>query len=115
MRFLAVIAMLLAFVPAASAEVSISIGLDSYDVSMRTLRYECDDGQAFLVQYITSETNALALLPVEGDRRVFVNVVSASGARYMSGQYEWWTAGEHATLSDLIKDKPLLQCKSPSE
>jgi membrane-bound inhibitor of C-type lysozyme len=35
---------------------------------------------------------------------VFVNVMYGSGAKYVSGQYEFWTKGSDATLTDLMAE-----------
>ena len=32
---------------------------------------------------------------------VFVDVLSGSGARYVAGQFEWFTKGSDATFSDV--------------
>ncbi|WBU62612.1 MliC family protein [Paracoccus aerodenitrificans] len=115
MRFVSIIAISVAFAPAASADVSFSLDFGSEDMTMGTLEYECGEEQPFDVHYLTSETDVLALVPVDGIHRIFVNVVSASGARYVSGQYEWWTKGENATLTDMIEDESLLDCTSNSQ
>ncbi|WP_418595689.1 MliC family protein [Ponticoccus sp. (in: a-proteobacteria)] len=110
MRFGSILAISLACASAASAEVSVTLNLGSEDMTMHTQGYTCDAAQPFDVQYLTSDSDALALVPVDGVRRIFVNVVSASGARYVSGQYEWWTKGETATLGDVMQDDALLHC-----
>ena len=89
----------------AFAQATLSIPLQTgADSSIVSTRYSCDGGEAFPVQYINTDTNNLALLPVDGEDRVFVNVISGSGARYVSGQYEWWSKGETATLSNEMED-----------
>lgn len=115
MRFVSSIAITVALASAASADVSFSLGFDTEDMAIRTIEYECDKGQPFVVHYFTSESDVLALVPVDEDHRVFVNVVSASGARYVSGRYEWWTKGENVTLTDTIKEESLLQCTPNNE
>ncbi len=105
------VALAVAFVPAVvSADVTFSIGLDVEDAEVTTLTYECGDADPFPVHYLNSDSNVLALVPVDGDHRVFVNVVSGSGARYVAGQYEWWTQGENATLTNVIEDTRLREC-----
>ena len=112
MRFVSGIALSAAFASVASAEVSFSLGFDPDEMTMRTLVYECGEEQTFAVHYLNSETNVLALVPVDGAHRLFVNAVSASGVRYVSGLYEWWTKGETARLTDVVEDKSLLECKT---
>lgn len=63
--------------------------------------YQCDGiDEPMTVQYINAHPTFLAIVPVEGEELLFVNVVSASGARYVSGQYEWWTQGNDAQFTD---------------
>ncbi|MBK4217076.1 MliC family protein [Paracoccus caeni] len=89
----------------AFAEATLSLSLKTgAEGGIVSASYSCDGGAAFPVQYINSETNNLALLPIDGEERVFVNVISGSGARYVSGQYEWWSKGETATLRDEMAD-----------
>ncbi|HEV7275276.1 MAG TPA: MliC family protein [Devosiaceae bacterium] len=66
------------------------------------IRYECDGIEPFAVDYVNAAPTFLAILPIEGERLLFVNVIAASGARYVSGQYEWWTRGSEATLTDAM-------------
>lgn len=114
MRSAAVLAILAVFSPAVSAAVSLSIDLD-LEAAATTLSYECGDGERFAVHYFNSDTDVLALVPVDGDHRVFVNVVSASGARYVAGRYEWWTKGGNATLTDVIEDTTRRECVTRSQ
>ncbi|KUY94711.1 MULTISPECIES: MliC family protein [unclassified Burkholderia] len=54
---------------------------------------------------------SFALVPVNGQRLLFVDTVSASGVRYQAGRYTWWTKGKEGTLRDEIADQnaaPLL-------
>ena len=62
------------------------------------------------VDFINAEPNFLAILPVGPRKMVFVNVTSASGAKYVAGQFEFWTKGAEATLSDLQADPPSVNC-----
>lgn len=75
--------------------------------------YDCGGAAGKKVIYINAEANSLAILNVEGKQRIFVNVISASGARYASGQYIWWSKGREASLYDEMKgpDAPaVLEC-----
>ena len=50
---------------------------------------------------------------IEGEDVVFVNVISASGAKYVSGEYEWWNKGADASLhnvSEGLDAAPVLSC-----
>ena len=95
---------------AAMADASLSINIDLDDAVLTTVAYDCGTEEPVQVQYIVSDSDVLALVPIEGDARVFVNVVAGSGARYVAGQYEWWTRGQEATLRDLIEDRIVLEC-----
>ncbi|MAS14446.1 MAG: hypothetical protein CMH69_14200 [Nitratireductor sp.] len=86
---------------AADSFVSVELGPVS---SLHSERYFCGAATPFEVQYATVGPTALAIIPVDGEPRVFVNVVAASGARYVSGAYTWWTKGDSATLSNQIDD-----------
>ncbi len=99
--------------PAFSAA-SITIPLEGAEAGITTARYSCAGGAAFAVQYVNAGENNLALIPVDGTERVFVQTVSASGARYVSGGHEWWSKGEGATLDDTMTDAPPVQC-GPAE
>lgn len=97
----------------ASADVTLSVPLmigTTDSVLSRT--YACGDADVFAVQYVTAGANALAILPIDGEERVFVNVVSASGARYVSGAHVWWTKGDAATLENEMKEGSLQDCRS---
>jgi membrane-bound inhibitor of C-type lysozyme len=72
------------------------------DAQIHTVRYECDGlAEPFAVEYVNAQPNFLAIVPVGGAHVVFVNVTAASGARYVAGQYEWWTRGSEATFADV--------------
>ncbi|MDP1729754.1 MAG: MliC family protein [Devosia sp.] len=64
------------------------------------VRYECEGLEPFAVDYINAQPNFLAILPVGNQKLVFVSTIAASGVRYASGRYEWWTKGGDATLTD---------------
>ena len=51
-------------------------------------------------------------MDVNLDDRVFVNVVSASGARYVSGSYVWWSKGDTATLENELENGSILTCQA---
>ena len=56
---------------------------------------------------------AALALSVDGQDVVFVNVVSASGAKYVSGVHEWWNKGADASLHNVTEGPdaaPVLTC-----
>ncbi|KVH04973.1 hypothetical protein CFB52_011875 [Burkholderia sp. AU18528] len=68
--------------------------------------YQCaNQKQPVRVSYwLAGNGQSFALVPVDGKRLLFVDTVSASGARYQAGRYTWWTKGKEATLRDEIAD-----------
>jgi membrane-bound inhibitor of C-type lysozyme len=87
---------------AAAVETSMQIVLElSGNAERNVVRYECEGVEPFAVEYVNAAPVFLAFVPVAGENLVFVNVIAASGARYVSGQYEWWTRGSEATLADV--------------
>jgi membrane-bound inhibitor of C-type lysozyme len=99
----------------ALADVSVGVGLSiSGDAEIKTVQYLCEGRDAPLsVQYINAAPNFLALIPIEDTTLIFVTTVSASGAKYESGQFVWWNKGNEATLSDVTEGldaAPVLMC-----
>lgn len=97
---------------------SLTLSLDSTgNIERSVVNYLCDDDSALGVQYLNAAPNFLAIVPVEGEALVFASTVSASGARYVSGPYEWWSHQGEATLRDLTQDEdaePLATCTEAS-
>lgn len=93
---------------------TLTLALDATgDIERRTVVYQCDNGDGFRAQYVNAAPNFLAILPVEGETHLFSTTISASGARYVSGPYEWWSDGDEGTLRDLRSDEndpPLATC-----
>ena len=91
----------------------ISIGIENGSPDMRTTaHYDCA-GKTVEVEYVNVEPDHLAIVPVEGRKRIFVLVMSGSGARYASGRYVWWSKGREASLYDEMKGAdapPILTC-----
>lgn len=92
----------------------------SQTISRNTIKFQCDaqgpkmglpDG-VFSVEYLNGAGNSLAIVPVGGDSRIFVNVVSGSGARYAAGEYIWWDAGGRGVTfsSDSLAGKMSSSC-----
>lgn len=99
---------------AALADTSLSVGLQLADAQLTTSTYACGEAPSIEVRYVLSGAESLALVPVEGEQRIFVQVVAASGARYVSGQYEWWVKGDDGVLTDLIAEDTLMTCEAES-
>ncbi|MFP7674508.1 MliC family protein [Marivita sp. S0852] len=98
---------------AAAADVTLSLGIEIDETdSIRSVVYDCDTEDRLSVQYINADANSLALLEIDDDTRVFVNVVSASGARYVSGSYVWWSQGDSATLENTLSEDRIMQCQT---
>ncbi len=72
--------------------------------------YSCAGGEPFSVQYVNAGANALAILPIDGEARIFVNVMSGSGAKYVSGAHVWWTKGGGATLENQMAQADRKDC-----
>jgi membrane-bound inhibitor of C-type lysozyme len=91
----------------------ISITVENGGSNARTTaHYQCD-GKPVDVDYINVEPDFLAVLPVEGRKRIFVLGMSGSGARYQSGRYVWWSKGKEASLYDQMKGEnapPIMTC-----
>jgi len=87
-----------------AASAALTLTLESQgDIERRTMLYQCDDEQTLGVQYLNAAPNFLAIVPVDGQALVFATTLSASGARYVAGPYEWWTHQGEATLRDLTQ------------
>ena len=84
-----------------SAQVVLSL---TGDFQRTTHQYQCEGLEPFAVDFINAEPNFLAIVPIGPRKLVFVNVLSGSGAKYVAGQYEFWTKGTDATLTDLQAD-----------
>lgn len=114
---LAVIAASLALsapVLAAQTTLQIEIGANS-DFQRHVMTYDCGTETPLTVTYINAAPNFLALVPVadEPEELVFASVISASGARYASGKWQWWTQGSEASLYDMTLEEdaaPVLTC-----
>jgi membrane-bound inhibitor of C-type lysozyme len=92
----------------------------SQTISRNTMKFQCDAQGAkmglpagvFSVEYLNGAGNSLAIVPVGADSRIFVNVVSGSGARYAAGEYIWWDAGGRGVTfsSDSLAGKMSSSC-----
>ncbi|MEP2427206.1 MAG: MliC family protein [Sulfitobacter dubius] len=63
-----------------NAETSINLSLGAVD-SIETMTYTCDGDDPLRVQYVIAGESSLALTDINGTPKIFVDVVSGSGAR----------------------------------
>lgn len=104
------VALALATAPAlAGPSLTLDLGPEA---DVQSLRYLCDGDRSLSVQYVNTDANSLAMMTLDGGERIFVNVIAASGARYVSGAHEWWTKGDAATLTDLTGTADALDCRA---
>lgn len=110
-------ALALIVVPLASpavADTGINLGLIlGGDAEIKTVAYACENHDPVTVQYVNAAPNFLAVMQLAGQTVVLVNVITASGAKYVSGSYEWWNKGNTATLHDVTEGldaAPVLSC-----
>jgi len=93
------------FTPATAQAVEttlqIELGAQS-DFERRGIVYDCATDAPLAVTYINAAPNFLAIVPVaeQPEPLIFTAVISASGVRYASGQWIWWTKGADASLYD---------------
>lgn len=85
----------------AAAAADITLPTDAASVDRIEAAYDCRKAGKITVLYVNAGSDSLAVVPVEGGRRIFVTVLSGSGARYASGPYVWWTKGRDASLYDV--------------
>lgn len=113
MKYLLVASIVTATGPAwSSGQTDLSDLFRSYSWDHQEERiYSCADIGEIAVTYVQSGANALALIPIKGETRMFAQVLSASGARYVAGRYEWWSKGNAARFSDQIAETST-QCVS---
>ncbi|QNT77657.1 MliC family protein [Entomobacter blattae] len=64
----------------------------------------------FRVSYINAGPTSIAIVPVKDGATVFSNVVAASGARYVAGQFEWWVNKDGATFTDVNNKNATASC-----
>jgi membrane-bound inhibitor of C-type lysozyme len=122
-RPLAAAALVLLLSPATAGAIESTLQLQlstDQDFERRIVTYDCATETPLTVTYLNAAPNFLALVPVadEPEPLLFVAVISASGARYASGQWVWWTRGPEASLYDatLGEDAPaVLTCSETNE
>jgi membrane-bound inhibitor of C-type lysozyme len=103
----------------AYADVSLSVGVAlSGDAEIKNTSYDCGTAGKLAVQYVNASPNFLAVIPIKDQTLLFVNTISASGAKYESGQYVWWNKGADATLSDITEGldaAPVMSCSEEND
>lgn len=77
---------------------------------VRTQHYKCSDGGDFVVQFINTPRNVLALVTIDHEFRVFVAALSASGSRYVAGALELWVKGDGATMTNVMEEGSSQEC-----
>ncbi len=70
-------------------------GCNTTSTTPDTYTYNCDSGAQIIATYPDTESARVTYLGREHSMRIDV---SASGARYVSDQLEWWTKGPEGTL-----------------
>lgn len=101
---------------ATAAETSLQLQISSdSDFQRHNITYDCAADAPITVTYINAAPNFLAVVPIpeEAEPLVFASVISASGARYASGKWVWWSKGADAELYDTTLDEnspPVLTC-----
>lgn len=105
--------------PAAAVDTSMQLVLTLDGSAQRDVTtYQCEGiDDPVTVEYINAHPIFLAVLPVEDDTLIFVATVSASGVRYVSGQYVWHTSGAEAILIDEMagEDAEPIDCISAAD
>ncbi len=107
----AVILMATAGAAAADVSMSLAIELDDAD-SVSSITYDCGDAGEMAVTYVNAGANSLALMEIDDEDRIFVNVVAGSGAQYVSGADVWWSKGDSATLENELTGNGLQTCEA---
>ena len=91
--------------PGAATSTQVLIAL-SGDAERKTVAYECEGVTPFKVEYINAGQNFLAVVPVNGFSVVFVNVLAASGARYVVGPVRVVDQGHRCDLHRCHRRSP---------
>ena len=102
---LAVVTTLALVAPAAAVDTGVSITLANElgDASLRSVVYNCTEGEPISVRYIDAAPNFIAIVPVpeEAEPLVFAGVVSPEqDTRYAAAHFEWRVTGADAVLVD---------------
>jgi membrane-bound inhibitor of C-type lysozyme len=85
---------------------TITLDLPGQDTPQtRKVAYTCGTRNV-AATYINTKGNQFAVVDLGDTTVAMVSVLSGSGARYVGQQYEWWTKGETAMLTDLRQAEP---------
>jgi membrane-bound inhibitor of C-type lysozyme len=114
-RFLLTLALASMALPAQAVETRLQLVIEIPGNAERNLvRYQCEGQEDLLdVSYLNAEPNYLALLDIDGEKRIFVSAITGSGARYTSGEFTWSTKGAEGSLQDELAGEdaaPRLTC-----
>lgn len=92
--------------------VDLTLKVPAGPIDRMAVRYDCA-GKAVDADYVNAGAVSLVTLTMGQEVVVAANVLSASGAKYMGGQYTWWTKGDSATLYDAMagEDDKGVACK----
>lgn len=82
--------------------VDLTLSVPAGPIERSAVRYDCA-GLAVDADYVNAGAISLVTLTMGEEVVVAANVIAASGAKYMGGQYTWWTKGDGATLYDATK------------
>lgn len=82
--------------------VDLTLRVPAGPIERNAVRYDCG-GMAVDAEYVNAGAISLVTLTMGQEVVVAANVIAASGAKYMGGQYTWWTKGDRATLYDATK------------
>ncbi|MBI0327720.1 MliC family protein [Burkholderia plantarii] len=96
---------LLAGLAGARTALATQLTVEEIDTDARTVAiYRCaNQPKPVRVAYwLARNGQSFALVPVNDRPMLFVDTVSASGARYQAGRYVWWTKGPAGNLTDEI-------------
>ena len=107
-RFLTIALFLLGCGPSWATTVTLELPGDEKPES-RTVAYACGE-RTVTATYINTSDNQFAILKLDGATVVMVSVLSGTGAKYAGQQYEWWTKGSGATLTDLRNSSEPTTC-----
>lgn len=69
-------------------------------ISQQRVVYRCAGDVRLPVRYLNTDAGSLAYLPAGGKKLLFVGVTTASGVKYVAGNYVWWNKGLEGFLSD---------------
>lgn len=110
MRAICSIALVSLAVPALAEP--LTIDLPDGPTDRHTVAYSCTGNKKITAEYINAGDNSLALVDLGNGPVLMVSVLAGSGAKYVGRQYEWWTKGSDANLTDLTQgpDAQPLSC-----